>query len=177
VEPLTEKAGSGTGLLAAVARGWEAAALPAASATRLVRVRTGVVLAAQGGLLPPLITMAKAGLGGRFGTGRQYWPWISLQDEVRAWGFALERESLSGPVNLVGPSLASAGQITRSVAGQLGRPHWLALPSSPLRAVPGGSASELILASQPIRPAVLQAHGFQFLDQTVDQAIRAALNP
>lgn len=174
-EPVTEADGSGRGFLAGVVRAWEAAAAPAGAVTRLVRARTGIVLAPAGGTLAPLIRTTRLGLGARFGSGRQYWPWISLRDEVRAWDFALRDERLAGPVNLVGPALATAGQITAELARALGRPHWLAVPAFALRLALDGAADDLILASQPIRPAALQACGFEFVDPTAAAAIRWAV--
>jgi uncharacterized protein (TIGR01777 family) len=163
--------------LAAVVRAWEAAALPAASATRLVRARTGVVLGPGEGTLKPVVLAAKLGLGARFGDGRQFWPWISLRDEVRAWEFALLAESVVGPVNLVGPVLATQGEISQAVARVLRRPCWAAVPAGALRAALDGAAEDLILASQPVIPCALQAAGFEFLDRTAEAAVRTALAP
>jgi uncharacterized protein (TIGR01777 family) len=174
-EALTESSPSGSGFLAAVVRAWEAAALPAASATRLVRARTGMVLGRGEGTLKPLAAATRLGLGARFGDGRQFWPWISLRDEVRAWAFALRDESIRGPVNLVGPTLATAGEVTGAVAHALRRPHRLAVPAGVLRAALDGAAEDLLLASQPVRPGVLEAHGFEFLDRTAPAAIRTVL--
>jgi uncharacterized protein (TIGR01777 family) len=173
---LTESSPSGGGFLAAVVRAWEAAALPAAAATRLVRARTGLVLAPDEGALKPLILTTKLGLGGRFGSGRQFWPWISLRDEVRAWAFALQNESIEGPVNLVGPAPATAGEISQALARALRRPCWLTVPAPLLRAALDGAAQDLLLASQPVRPCVLEASGFEFLDATAETAIRALIN-
>ncbi|MDR2454369.1 MAG: TIGR01777 family oxidoreductase [Bifidobacteriaceae bacterium] len=164
----------GEGFLAAVTRAWEAAALPAAAATRLVRLRTGMVLAPGEGALRPLTLATKAGLGMRIGGGDQFWPWISLRDEARAIIFTLEDESLAGPADLVGPTLATAEQITRALAQALRRPHILAAPAALLRAALGAAAEEMLLASQPIRPQALQAHGFEFRDQTAAAAVAAA---
>jgi NAD dependent epimerase/dehydratase family enzyme len=175
--PLTESSPSGSGFLAAVVRAWEAAALPAAGVSRLVRARTGIVLGPDGGTLQPLIWTTKAGLGVRFGSGRQYWPWISLRDEVRAWEFCLDSDSVAGAVNLVGPIPATAGEIADGLARQLHRPRWLAVPAPVLRLALGDAAEDLILASQPVKPAVLEEHGFGFLDRTAEAAIRTALKP
>jgi uncharacterized protein (TIGR01777 family) len=172
---LTEQAVPGTGVLAGVTRAWEAAARPAAAVTRLVIARTGIVLGPDGGTLALMARATRLGLGARFGSGRQYWPWISLRDEVRAWDFALRHESISGPVNLVGPTLATAGQIAGAVAQVLHRPCWLTVPAPVLRAALGAAADDLILASQPVRPTVLTANGFKFEDQTVESAVRTAL--
>jgi uncharacterized protein (TIGR01777 family) len=175
--PLTEESPSGPGFLAAVARAWEAAALPAAARTRLVRTRTGLVLGPGGGLLAPLALATKLGLGPQCGDGRQYWPWISERDEVRAIEFALRTPALTGPVNLAGPALATADQVTGAVAGVLRRPSWLRLPAPLLRFTLGEAAQDLLLASQPVVPAALARAGFEFLDQSPEEAVTAALRP
>ncbi|MDR2378105.1 MAG: DUF1731 domain-containing protein, partial [Bifidobacteriaceae bacterium] len=173
-ELLTEESPSGAGFLAAVSRAWEAAARPAEAATRVVRARTGVVLGPGAQALRAQIATTRLGLGARLGDGRQYWPWISLRDEARAWQFVLRAESIAGPVNLVGPTPATAGEIAQAIARALRRPCWLAIPAGPLRAVLGAAAEDLLLASAPVRPAVLEAGGFEFLDSTVESAIGTA---
>jgi NAD dependent epimerase/dehydratase family enzyme len=173
---LTEASPPGTGFLAAVVRAWEAAALPAANATRLVLARTGMVLGPGDGALRAMMLATKCGLGVRFGNGRQYWPWISLRDEVRAWDCALRNEDLTGPVNLVGPAPATADQITAALAHQLHRPRWLVAPAPLLRMAMDGAAEDLLLASQPVQAAVLETHGFEFLDRTAESAVRTALS-
>ncbi|MDR1393554.1 MAG: TIGR01777 family oxidoreductase [Bifidobacteriaceae bacterium] len=174
--PLREDAPSGTGFLAGVVRAWEAAAWPAASSCRLVLARTGLVLG-PAGLMRPLALATRFGLGVRFGDGRQYWPWISLRDEVRAIAFTLEASDLLGPVNLAGPELASAGHLGHLLARISHRPYWLRLPAGLLRASLGPAAQELMLASQPVEPAGLLRAGFTFLDQTPAEAIVTALGP
>ncbi|MDR2114325.1 MAG: TIGR01777 family oxidoreductase [Bifidobacteriaceae bacterium] len=173
-EPFTERSPSGTGFLAGVTRAWEAAALPAAESTRVVRARTGLVLAADGAL-KPLFTTARLGLGGAMGTGQQHWPWISLRDESRALRFALNCTDLEGPVNLVGPTLATAGQVSRDLAAVLHRPHWFRVPAGVLRTAMGPAADELILASQPVRPLRLLETGFEFKDQTPRGALQQSV--
>jgi uncharacterized protein (TIGR01777 family) len=175
--PLTEDSPSGAGFLAAVTRAWEAAALPAAGRTRLVRARTGMVIGPGGGLMQPLTWATRFGLGPRFGSGVQYWPWISLRDETRALEFALDTPTLAGPVNLVGPTLATADQVTGALARALRRPSWVRLPAPLLQAVLGEAADELLLASQPAAPAALERAGFEFLDRTAAAAVATALQP
>jgi NAD dependent epimerase/dehydratase family enzyme len=173
---LTEAAASGTGFLAAVVRAWEAAAMPAADRTRVVRARTGLVLGPSG-LLAQLALPARLGVHLRMGGGRQYWPWISLLDEVGAIIFALRHEALAGPVNLVGPGLATADQLGDALARALRRPTWLRLPAPAafLRAAMGAAADELILASQPAVPAALLEAGFEFAHPAPEDAIVWAL--
>jgi NAD dependent epimerase/dehydratase family enzyme len=170
---LTEDSASGTGFLAGVVRAWEAAALPAAARTRVVRARTGLVLGPPegGGLMAGLVAATRFGMGPKLGSGAQYWPWISLRDEVRALDFALRTESLAGPVNLAGPRLATADQITGALARAVRRPSWLRLPAPLLTAAMGEAARELILASQPVFPQALADAGFKFLDPTAASAL------
>ncbi|MDR0365900.1 MAG: DUF1731 domain-containing protein, partial [Bifidobacteriaceae bacterium] len=173
ITELSESAPSGGGFLAACCRAWEAATVPARSVTRVVRARTGLVLAPQG-MLEQLARLTRLGLAARVGSGRQFWPWISLRDEVRAWEFALTNRTLSGPVNLAGPQLAEAGQVTASLARLEHRPYWLAIPTFAVQAA-GLAARELLLGSQPVKPAALESHGFDFQDQTVESALKWAL--
>ncbi|MDR3360550.1 MAG: DUF1731 domain-containing protein [Bifidobacteriaceae bacterium] len=113
----------------------------------------------------------------RFGDGRQHWPWISLRDEARALAFALRQADLTGPVNLAGPTLATADEVIAALARALGRSAWLRLPAALLRAALGETAQELILASQPAVPAALVKAGFEFLDPTPVAALASALSP
>jgi uncharacterized protein (TIGR01777 family) len=175
--PFDETAPSGGGFLAAVVRAWEAATAPAWERTRVVRARTGLVLGppARGGLTRPLALAGRFGLAPRFGDGRQHWPWISLRDEARALAFALRQADLTGPVNLAGPTPATADEVIAALAAAIGRPAWLRLPAALLRAALGETAQELILASQPAIPAALVKAGFEFLDPTPAAALASAL--
>jgi uncharacterized protein (TIGR01777 family) len=170
---LTEAAASGPGFLAGVVRAWEAAALPAAGVTRLVRARTGMVVAGSG-MTSGLALATRWWLGPRFGSGGQYWPWISLRDEVRAIEFALRTDRLRGPANLAGPEPATADQFMSALASALRRPAWVRVPAWALRAALDGAAQDLILASQRAEPEALLRAGFEFLDTDVSRAIAAA---
>jgi uncharacterized protein (TIGR01777 family) len=168
-EELDEASATGTGFLADLVRRWEKAA--DAAPTRVVLLRTGVVLA-PGGALGPILRIARAGLAGPLGTGRQHWPWISLEDEIGAIVHAIHSE-LSGPVNLVGPAPATAGELIREVARSIRRPYWLPAPAVALRVALGAAARELLLADQLVRPAVLTRDGFAFRHETPRVAIAA----
>jgi uncharacterized protein (TIGR01777 family) len=169
-EPLTESSTTGTGFLAEVVRAWEAAAAPAAEAgIRVCYARSGLVLAPHGGALGRLLPLAKLGLAGPLGNGRQWWPWITLEDEVRALQFLVEQDDLDGPVNLGSPHPARNIEVTRAIGRVLHRPTLLPAPAFGLRLVLGEFADD-VLASQRMLPARLLEAGFGFHHQTVEQA-------
>ena len=174
-EVLTEDSARGTGFLADVVADWEQATLPAAGATRVVLARTGVVLGSDGAL-KPLLRLARHHLGGEIGDGCQHWPWISLADEAEAIVHLVEDSQLSGPVNLVAPTSATAGDLTRAVARMLHRPHLVPAPKRILRAVLGDAAEGLLLADQWVRPARLLDEGrFRFSHSDLPAALAAAI--
>ncbi|WP_324649840.1 TIGR01777 family oxidoreductase [Georgenia sp. H159] len=173
-EVLTEDAGPGEGFLAGVVTRWEAATAPADPVTRVVHVRTGLVMA-DGGALAPLQLATRLGAGSTIGNGRQQWPWISLEDEARAIVHLLAHSGLAGPVNLAGPEPATSAEVTRALARELGRPHLFRLPAWLLRLVMGEPAEEMLLPDQFVVPARLQGDGFAFRHPTVEEAVAAAL--
>ncbi|GAA2754510.1 TIGR01777 family oxidoreductase [Amnibacterium kyonggiense] len=173
-ETLTEDSPRGTGFLADVVEEWEAAARLAPSRTRTALLRTGVVLAHGGGALGPLTLATRFGLGSTVGHGTQHWPWISLHDEAAAIVHLLT-SSIEGPVNLVGPTPATSEEITRRVAADLHRPHVLKLPEAIVGLGMGDMGRELLLPSQKVVPAKLEADGFVFRHRTSDEAIDAVL--
>ena len=170
-----ETAPAGTGFLADVVRAWEASAEPAVSAgIRVVHPRTGLVVASSGGAWARMFPLFRLGLGGKLGSGRQYWSWISLRDEVCALQFLLEQEHLTGPVNLTGPAPATKAEVTAVMGSVLGRPTILPAPAFALKAVLGEFSTE-VLGSARVLPTVLGNAGFRFQDPTVESAIRSAL--
>lgn len=178
-EDLTEQSERGTGFLSAVVAAWEQAAAPASEVTRLAFVRTGLVVG-PGGAMTPLRLLARAGLAGPIGTGRQWWPWISLRDEVAAIDHiigsapdASGSPGLSGPVNLAGPTPATSGELVRALAKALHRPYGFPAPAFALRLALQSAADELLLSSQRMLPAALLDNGFRFTDTTVTEAIAA----
>jgi uncharacterized protein (TIGR01777 family) len=171
-----ETAPSGAGFLAEVCRDWEAATAPAAAGgTRLVLMRSAPVLSPAGGLLGRLRPLFRLMLGGRIGTGTQAFPWISLDDEVGAMRFVLERDEVSGPVNLAGPEPATNVEFTAALAEVLHRPAPFVVPGFALTAVLGQMAQELVLTGPLVVPAVLQKHGYQFRHQSIREALQAAV--
>ena len=169
-EELTETSAPGQGFLAEVCRAWEAAADPARRAgLSVAHARTGLVLSARGGALGKLLPLIRAGVGGPMGTGTQWWPWITLADEVSALSHLVSSDVV-GPVNLVAPHAERNGDLIRALARGLNRPAALPVPAIALRAAVGGFASELT-ASQLVRPAVLESAGFEFLHPALGDAL------
>jgi len=163
-EILTEDSRRGTGFLADVTRAWEAAAAPAAAAgIRTVLLRTGLVLAPEGGTLGQLLPLFRWGLGGPLGAGRQWWSWIALDDEVRAIVHALETTTVRGPVNATATHPVTNAEFTKTLGKALHRPAFLRTPAPALAAALGAErAHELVLASQRALPRALEASGFEF---------------
>jgi uncharacterized protein (TIGR01777 family) len=171
-----EAAPPGDGFMAAVCVDWEAATATAEEAgTRVVRVRTGVVLSEAGGILSRLRPLYKLGLGGRLGSGRQYFSWISLEDEVRAIIFAIRTAELVGPVNLTGPAPVTNAQFNSALGRVLSRPTPWIVPSFALTALLGEFAEEGVLSGQRAIPTKLEEAGFAFTHNTVGEALAAAL--
>jgi uncharacterized protein (TIGR01777 family) len=163
-ETLTEESSPGTGFLAEVARAWEKAAAPAAAAgIRTVLLRTGLVLAAKGGTVGQLLPLFKLGLGGPLGTGRQWWSWIALEDEVGAILHCLESPTVQGPVNATAPNPATNAEFTKALGRALHRPAFLRTPAPALALALGAErAQELVLTSQRALPAALERSGFEY---------------
>lgn len=170
-----EDSAPGRSFLAEVCQAWEAAAAPVReTGARLVLMRTGLPLDAHGGLLKPLLLPFRLGAGGRFGTGQQWLPWISLNDWLDAVRFLIDHDEIGGPVNLVGPTPCTNEEFTRVLAGLLHRPTLLPLPKAALRLALGEFGDEA-LASQRVLPGILTRAGFAYRQPTLDAALRAAL--
>jgi hypothetical protein len=170
-----EGAPAGDDFLAQVCVDWEAATRPAeAAGIRVAHARTGLVLDRAGGALQRLLPIFRLGGGGRLGSGRQYWSWITLEDEVRALTFLLEADGVAGPVNLTAPTPVTNAEVTRTLARVVRRPALLPVPSAALK-VALGDFSDDILGSQRVLPGVLQRSGFAFRHQEIEQGLRAAV--
>ena len=175
--PLGESELPGRGFLPEVCTQWERATQPAVDAgIRVVQMRIGVVLSPEGGALKQMLTPFRLGLGGKIGSGRQYWSWISLPDLVRSLLFAVETEELSGPVNAVAPNAVSNTEFTRVLGRVLRRPTLFPLPGFVARLVLGEMADELLLSSIRVVPERLQQNDFQFEHPDLETALRAVLN-
>jgi uncharacterized protein (TIGR01777 family) len=176
-EVVTELSPPGQGFLAGLVQDWEAAAAPAVEAgIRTVYLRSGIVLDAHGGILPRLALPFRLFVGGRLGSGRQWVSWITLDDEVAAIRFLLDRDDIAGPVNAVAPEPVTNAELARALGTVLGRPSVVPAPAFAFRMAMGREmADELILASQRVRPDVLVGAGFGFRHTEVTAALRAVL--
>lgn len=172
-ELLTEDSAKGTGYFPGVVEAWEAAAHTVPPQTRVVTFRTGVVVG-RGGAFTPLLALTRFGLGSRFGSGGQNWPWISLHDEAAAIRHLLTSK-LAGPVNLAAPAPSTSGAITAYLAQRMHRPYLFRIPASLLRFLLRDAAQELLLSSQNVVPSRLVADGFEFEHRAVESAIDAML--
>ncbi len=172
-ERLTEKSAKGEGFLSDVVAEWEQAARIGPETTRVVTFRSGLVVG-RGGALRPLLMATSLGLGQRIGTGGQHWAWISLHDEAAAIRHLLH-SSLSGAVNLVGPTPATSDRATRYLAWSMHRGYTSLLPEAVVKLALQEAGTDLLLASQKVLPARLLEDGFRFKDSTVESAIDSML--
>jgi len=174
-EVIDESAPAGGDFLARVCVEWEESAGAAAAAgIRVAFARTGLVVAGNGGAWGRLFPLFRLGLGGRLGNGRQYWSFISLQDEVAALRRLIDDEALSGPFNLTAPTPVTNAEVTAAMGRALRRPTRASVPEFALKAALGEMAVE-VTGSHRVVPARLLEAGFRFAHPTVDQAIEAAL--
>ncbi|MFE5188097.1 TIGR01777 family oxidoreductase [Streptomyces sp. NPDC056628] len=170
-----ESSPPGEGFLPELCVEWEAAAAPAREAgVRTVFVRTGLVVAREGGAWGRLFPLFRAGLGGPLGDGRQYWSFVSLHDEVAAIRHLLDAEEWSGPFNVTAPEPVTNREITAAMGRVLRRPALLPVPAPVLRTVLGEMAGD-VLGSQRVLPKRLLESGFTFAFPDIEGAIRAAL--
>ena len=168
-EVLTESSRPGTGFLPEVCQAWEAAT--SVLAPRVVQLRFGVVLSARGGALPRLIRIFRLGLGGRLGNGRAWMSWVSLEDVVGAIEFVLGAAHLSGAFNTTSPHPVMNAEFARTLGLVLHRPSFLRIPSIVLRAALGEMAQEALLASTRAVPERLEAAGFLFSHERIEQTL------
>ncbi|SBS77955.1 conserved exported hypothetical protein [uncultured Mycobacterium sp.] len=170
-----ETAPAGAGFLARLCIDWESAALAAEDAgARVVLARSGLVLSPSGGVLARLRPLFALGLGARLGSGRQYMPWISLEDEIRGLLFAINNDELSGPVNFTGPAPVTNSEFTAALGRALNRPTPLLVPGFALRTLLGEFADEGLLDGQRAIPAALERAGFVFHHNTIGEALAYA---
>jgi uncharacterized protein (TIGR01777 family) len=172
---LDETAPAGNGYIAQIASQWEAETAAAADAgVRVVTIRTGVVVSGRGGALSLLIPLFRLGLGGRLGSGRQWWSWVGLRDYVRAVRFLLDRDDISGPVNVCAPAPVTNAEFTKALARAVRRPAILAVPGFAMRLLFRDFAADL-LAGQRVMPARLLASGFTFDEPDLETALATEL--
>ena len=157
---VTETDRGGDDFLATVCREWEAAA-DLAGDVRTLKMRTGLVLDPTGGALGRMLPLFRFGLGGKLGSGKQWWSWITLHDQIRAIEFMLENEAISGPVNLTAPNPVTNQEFTSALARALRRPALFPAPAIALKVALGGFSTE-VLGSKKVLPTALQEAGFNF---------------
>lgn len=177
-EDLDETSAAGTGFLADLTVGWEQRTEPAAaSGCRVVHLRTGIVLSAEGGALKKQLPLFKLGIGGKIGTGQQWWSWISIDDEVRAITHLLDAD-IHGPVNLTAPQPARQGDFADALGKVLKRPTFLPTPKFGPKLLLGSELAEnLLFTGQKVHPNVLDEDAtFEFEHPDLDTALRSVLD-
>jgi len=172
---LTEDAPQGDGYVAQIAAAWEQATAPASDAgIRVVRMRTGVVLSASGGAFGRLLPIFRLGIGGRLGSGRQWWSWVALPDYVAAVRFLLDHDDIDGAVNITSPEPIRNADLTAAIGRVLHRPTFTVAPGFALK-LPLRDFAEDLLGGQRSVPQRLLDAGFTFEHPTFEPALRAVL--
>src|SRR5262245_22660706 len=175
-ELLREDSPSGTGFLAEVCRQWEAATDAATrKGIRVVHLRIGLVLSEKGGAIGKMLLPFKFGVGGKIGSGHQYWSWISLEDVCGVIVHCIQAPALHGPVNTVSPSPVTNLEFTKTLGRVLGRPTIFPLPAVAARLALGEMADALLLSSARVHPEKLIGSGFGFRSRDLESGLRAAL--
>lgn len=173
---VTEDTPAGHDFLASVCVAWENAALAAEPlGTRVVTIRTGLVLSADGGALTPMLLPFRLGLGGPIGSGSQYWPWIHAEDWSGLVEFLLDQPAASGAVNLTAPTPVTNAAFARTLGGVLHRPALLPAPRFALRAILGEVADALLLSGQRAEPRRATALGYRFQYADLETALTQIL--
>jgi uncharacterized protein (TIGR01777 family) len=175
-EILREESAPGTGFLAEVSREWEAAAEPAIQkGIRVVHLRFGIVLSPKGGALKTMLLPFRMGVGGRMGSGKQYWSWVAIDDAIGAIYHAIIKTEIQGPVNVVSPNPVTNREFTETLGRVLGRPTLLHVPEFAIRLLLGEMADEMLLASTRAKPEKLLATGYVFRYPELESALRYLL--
>ncbi len=172
-EPVTEETASGSGFLASVCREWEAEALVAAGRTRVVLLRTALVLAREGGALPQMARPFWFFAGGPVGSGRQYVSWIHLDDWIAMVRWAIATAPIAGPLNVSSPNPVPNGEFAKTLGRVLHRPSIVRAPAPALRLLLGEMADALLLSGRRVVPAKALAGGFTFAHPHLDEALEA----
>ena len=174
-EVLDESSSGGKGFLAGVVTAWEAAADPArAAGLRAVHLRQGLILSKHGGVLKRLTPPFKLGVGGRVGSGRQWWSWVTLDDAIAAYLFALEHP-LEGPINVTAPGTVTNSEFTKALGRALKRPTIFPLPALAVRTAFGKMGEEMLLGGQRVEPTKLGDAGFAFAQPDITAGLERAI--
>jgi uncharacterized protein len=171
-ELLTERSPEGDGFLAAVCRAWEAEALKAPAATKVVRLRTGLVLSREDGVLPQIAMPFRFGAGGRVGSGRQYMSWIHRDDWLGLVSWLLQGADVDGVVNATAPVPVTNAEFSSMLGRAMHRPSLVPAPAFALRLALGEMADALLLGGQRVLPAKAEAAGYRFRFRVVEHALR-----
>jgi len=175
-ELVDENSGPGEGFLASVCRQWESAtALAEQVGIRVVKIRLGVILTKNGGIMGSMLRPFKLGLGGKVGSGKQIISWVAMDDVVAAINFILHNESLRGPINVVAPRPVTNEEFTKTLGRVLSRPTFMAMPAFAARLAFGEMADAMMLSSTRVAPKVLNGAGFRFQFPELEGAVRAVL--
>ena len=175
-EVMTEESTSGRGFLAELAVAWEKANRPAQQAgVRTVILRAGVVLSGRGGALGSMLPSFRMGMGGKVGNGKQYWPWITLDDMVGVISFAIDNDALSGPVIACSPQQTTNREFTAALGKVLKRPTFFPLPSVAVTLLLGEMGQEALLTSTRVDPVKLRRAGYQFRHPEIEEALASVL--
>lgn len=171
LEILTENSPKGSGFLSNLTNEWEQQALKCESKTRVILIRTGIVLSNKGGFLPKILSPIKYFVGTILGSRKQIIPWIHIHDHISAIVHLTKTESATGAFNLVAPNPTSLSKITKTVGKTVNRPVFLRIPASLLRLVLGDMANETLLASQTVKPKKLEELGFEWRFANLENAL------
>jgi uncharacterized protein (TIGR01777 family) len=171
---LTEESASGAGFLASVVKQWEASISDLPESIRIVKLRLGIVLSARSGALASMLPVFRGGLGGRLGSGKQLMSWIHIDDVVDMIEFAVRSTEVKGAYNAVAPNPVTNSEFTNELGAVLGRPTFAVVPKFVLELL--GEASRLLLGSQNVSSAKIQAHGFRFSFPDLSSALKNLLD-
>ena len=174
-ETITEESSAGDDFLARLCLQWEGAARPAEECGRLVILRLGVVLSPEGGAVAKMLLPFRLGLGGRIGSGKQWWSWIDLRDASRMIVWAIGRDEVQGVYNATAPAPVTSAGFTRALGRALRRPTVFPLPAAVLELLLGEMAEAMLLTGQKVLPVRAQKAGFPFEHPTIEEALKTAL--
>lgn len=174
-EILNDSAAPGSDFIALATKEWEEACEPATEGgIRVANLRISVALTASGGMLKRVLPIFKLGLGGKLGSGSQYFSWITLEDVTESLLWTMDRDELSGGINVTSPNPVTNAEFTRELGRALGRPAVFSVPRFALR-IMQGDLSDVVVSSLRMKPKKLVESGFEFSHPEIDKALRWAI--